>query len=286
MTSIFADASARARRLRFTMMFLASTACGFLSVTPARADERFFTYIQDADVLPKGAWEFEQWLTLRQGHPGGDRQFDQTLWDFREEVEHGFTDRLSGAMYLNFRQDQVVANQPGLSDSSEFSFKGISTELKYQLLNPNTKPLGVALYFEPTYNGNETELEYKFIVSKNIADKWVLAANVVFEQEWEKEDGEKKKESVLEYTIGAAYRFTPNWSVGLEGRYHEVYEGISLNDRLAKAWFLGPNIHYGDAKWWGTLTFLPQISGDPSDGGINRTEHQTYEARLIFGLNF
>jgi len=129
------------------MMFLACTAGGFLSVTPARADERFFTHIQDADVLPKGAWEFEQWLTLRQGHPGGDRQFDQTLWDFREEVEYGFTDRLSGAMYLNFRQDQVVANQPGLSDSSEFPFKGISTD--------------------------------------------------------------------LEHTIGAAYRLTPNWSVGL-----------------------------------------------------------------------
>ena len=286
MTPVFANASSRDRKRLGAGTLLGCVVGGLLSVAPAFADERFFTYVQDADVLPKGAWEFEQWLTLREGHPGGDHQFDQYLWDFREEIEHGFTDRLSGAMYLNFRQDQVVANQPGLTDSSEFSFKGISAELKYQLVNPNTQPIGVALYFEPTYNGNEQELEYKFIVSKNIADKWMLAANVAIEQEWEKEDGATKKESVFEFTLGAAYRFTPNWSVGLEGRYHAVYAGSSLNERLAKAWFLGPNIHYGTAKWWGTFTFLPQISGNPSDGGINTTEHQTYEARLIFGINF
>ena len=54
--------------------------------------------------------------------------------------------------------------------------------------------------------------EYKLIVSKNLGDHWVLAANAVFEQEWEQEDGETEKESVLEFTLGAAYRFTPNWS--------------------------------------------------------------------------
>jgi hypothetical protein len=264
---------------------LGAIALGPLTVTPANADERFFTYLQDADVLPKGGTEFEQWITLREGHPGGDRQYDQYLWDFREEIEHGFTDRLSGSVYLNFGQNRVVAQQPGLSDSSDFSFKGISGELKYQLVNPNTKPVGVALYFEPTYNGNEKELEYKLIVSKTIADKWVLAANAVFEQEWEEEDGATKKESVAEFVLGAAYRFTPNWSVGLEGRYHAVYEGASLNDHLGTGIFLGPNIHYATPKWWSTFTLLPQIGGHPSDGGINRTEHQTFEARLIFGIN-
>ena len=57
------------------------------------------------------------------------------------------TERLSTALYLNFRQDQMVAREMGLEDSSEFSFKGISAELKYQLLNPNKKPVGLALYF-------------------------------------------------------------------------------------------------------------------------------------------
>jgi hypothetical protein len=260
--------------------------CALLTGTPAVADERFFTYIQDADVIPKGGREFEQWVTFRKGYLKGNHQFDQFLWDFREEMEYGFTDKLSGAMYLNFRQEQIVAQEPGLPDSSKFSFKGVSAEVKYQLLNPYTDPVGIALYFEPTYNGNEQELEYKLIFSKNIGDKWVLAANAIFEQEWEKEDGQTEKESVLEFTFGAAYRFTPNWSVGLEARYHSVYQGATLNDYLASAWFLGPNIHYGTSKWWATFTLLPQISGNPSDGRLNLTEHQIFEARLIFGINF
>ncbi len=260
--------------------------CGLLAAVAARADERFFTYSQDADVIPKGRWEFEQWLTLRKGYAGGDHDYYQYLWDFREEIEYGFTEQLSGSLYLNFRQDQIIAQQPGLPSSSDFSFQGVSGELKYQLLNPNTKPVGVALYFEPTYNGNEQELEYKLIVSKNLGDNWVLAANASFEQEWERAAGATKKESVLEFTLGAAYRFTPNWSGGLEGRYHSVYEGTTLNNHLGTGWFLGPNIHYGTSRWWATLTVLPQIAGNPGDGGINTTEHQIFETRLIFGINF
>ena len=265
------------------LLSIVSLAAGLVT---ARADERFFTYVYDADVLPKGKWEFEQWLTYRQGYPGGDRNYSQHIWDFREEVEYGVTDRLSVAGYLNFRSDQLVARTEGFEDSSEFSFKGVSAEIKYQLLNPNKKPVGLALYFEPTYNGNEQELEYKVLFSKNIGDNWVLAANATYEQEWEQEDGETEKESVLEFTAGAAYRLTPHWSVGVEGRYHSVYEGLGLNDHLGTGWFVGPNVHYGSAKWWATLTVLPQVAGHPSDGGLNRTEHQTFETRLIFGINF
>jgi hypothetical protein len=252
----------------------------------ARADERFFTYVYESDVLPKGGVEFEQWLTYRKGFPGGDRNYSRHIWDFREEIEYGLTDRLTTALYLNFRQEQTVARETGLEDSSEFQFKGVSAEFKYQLLNPNKMPVGLALYIEPTSNGNEQELEYKVLLSKNLGDKWVLAANVSYEQEWEHEEGVTEKESVLEFTAGAAYRFTPHWSMGIEGRYHAVYEGISLNDHLGTGWFVGPNVHYGSAKWWATFTVLPQVAGSPSDGGINRTEHQTFETRLIFGINF
>ncbi|HZP86345.1 MAG TPA: DUF6662 family protein, partial [Burkholderiales bacterium] len=74
---------------------------------------------------------------------------------------------------------------------------------------------------------------------------------------------------------------------GLEARYHRVYEGLTLDEHLGSAWFLGPNIHYGSRKWWATFTVLPQISGHPDNGGgKNFTEHQRYEARFILGINF
>ena len=88
--------------------------CGALAGSgSALADERFFTYVQDADVIPKGGWEFEQWVTFRKGYAGGDRDFNQYLWDFREEMEYGFTNKLSGALYLNFRQDRRAATGGG-----------------------------------------------------------------------------------------------------------------------------------------------------------------------------
>jgi uncharacterized protein YndB with AHSA1/START domain len=256
------------------------------SALTAQADERYFTYVYESDVLPQGKWEFEQWLTYRKGFPGCDRDYNRHIWDFREEIEYGLTERLTTALYLNFRSTQNVARNPSVQDSSDFDFKGISAEFKYQLLNPHKQPVGLALYFEPTYNGNEQELEYKVLISKNLGDKWVLAANAVYEQEWEREGGSTEEEAVIEFTTGVAYRLTPKWSVGLEGRYHSVYEGIGLDEHLGTGWFLGPNVHYGTSKWWATLTVLPQITGSPREGGINRTEHQTFETRLIFGLNF
>lgn len=268
--------------IRQAALFVLSAA----TLGTARADERLFTYVYETDVLPKGRWEFEQWITYRKGFPDGDRDFSQHFWDFREEIEYGLTERLSAAMYLNFRNEQIVARKQGLDDASDFAFKGVSAELKYQVLNPNIKPVGLALYFEPTYNGNEQELEYKVLFSKNFGEKWVVAANATYEQEWEHEEGETEKESALEFTVGAAYRLTPHWSVGLEGRYHSVYEGLGLEDHLGTGWFLGPNVHYGSSRWWATLTVLPQLAGHPGDGRLNYTEHQTFETRLIFGINY
>lgn len=255
-------------------------------IPSARADERFFTYIYETDLLPQGKWEFEQHTTFRKGYPDGDRNFSANIWDFREEIEYGVTDKFSVSGYLNFNSTEYVARTPGFQNSNDTSFGGVSAEFKYQLLSPNTDPVGVALYFEPTYSGDEQELEYKLLFSKNLGDKWVLAGNVTYEQEWEQEEGTTEKESVFELTAGAAYRITPNWSVGLEARYHSVFTGLTLDDDIGTGIFLGPNIHYGTKDWWATFSVLPQLTGNPSDGGINRSEHQTFEARLIFGINF
>ncbi len=254
----------------------------------AQADERFFTYTQDADVLPKGAWEFEQWLTYGTTYRGDNQEYTRDRWDFREEVEYGVTDRLSVAGYLNFRYESMLARQEGLPDSSAFSFKGVSGEVKYQILNPNTKPIGIALYFEPTFNSGEVEMEEKILFSKNFGDKWVTALNIIAEQEWETESGVTAESSEFATTAGVSYRITPKWAVGLEGRYKVNYEGAAFDEYQGTGWYLGPNVHYGTAKWWGTLTVLPQIAGNPTTGsdGRNYTKNNRFEVRLIFGINF
>src|ERR1051325_3288746 len=158
----------------------------------ARADERLFTYTYEAEVLPKGGVEFEQWLTHRRGKENGVF----SAWDFREELEFGLTDKLTSAVYLNFRNTHSDG-VPGVADEDTFEFKGVSSEWKYQLLNPNTKPVGVLAYAEATYNGEEFELEEKIVLQKNFGEKWVLALNATVEQEWEFETGKTERELAL-----------------------------------------------------------------------------------------
>ena len=248
-----------------------------------QADERLFTYVQEAEVLPKGGLEFEQWLTHRRDKADGVF----AAWDFREELEYGLTERASLAGYLNFRSTHSEG-VTGRSDESSFDFEGISTELKYQLLNPNTKPVGLLLYGEATYNGDEFELEEKLVLQKNFGEKWVAAFNATLEQEWEFTPGDTEEELKLELTAGVAYKINSHWSVGVEGRNHRVFEpGFNFGNQAANAWFVGPNVHYAQGSWWATLTVLPQVHGSPDTrNGLELDEHEKIEVRLIAGVNF
>ena len=258
-------------------------AAALLTATAVRADERLFTYVQEAEVLPKGGLEFEQWLTHRRDKADGVF----ARWDFREELEYGFTDRLSGAGYLNFKSTHSEG-VTGRADEDSFKFEGVSTELKYQLLNPNTKPLGVLLYGEATYNGDEFELEEKLVLQKNFGEKWVTALNVTLEEEWAFTATDTEEELKLELTAGVAYKINSHWSVGLEGRNHRVYApGFNFDNREADAWFVGPNVHYAHGPWWATLTVLPQVHGSPATrNSLELDEHEKIEVRLIAGVNF
>ena len=69
-----------------------------LAATPAQADEQYFGYTYSSEVLPKGRTEAELWVTDRRGKDEG--HFDAQ--DYRLELEHGFTDRLTVAGYANF----------------------------------------------------------------------------------------------------------------------------------------------------------------------------------------
>src|SRR5262252_10920594 len=72
-----------AMKIRITLI----TAISFyLSI--ARADEAIFAWTYTTDLLPKGRWEFEQWMTARWEKEHGT--YD--VFDFREELEFGVTD--------------------------------------------------------------------------------------------------------------------------------------------------------------------------------------------------
>ena len=64
-----------------------------LAAGSASASERYFGYTYEPETLPKGAAEFEQWVTLRALRKDKVGQDNFNRWELREEFEYGVTDR-------------------------------------------------------------------------------------------------------------------------------------------------------------------------------------------------
>src|SRR6185436_14583558 len=121
-----------------TKLCAATILAAGLCLTLARADDRRFTYTYEPELLPKGAMEFEQWITLRtQRTSGGDvKQGNYNLWELREELEFGVTDNYSVSLYLNTAAESFRDfSQTPAVDESDFKFEGISIENRYMVLN-------------------------------------------------------------------------------------------------------------------------------------------------------
>lgn len=268
-------------RALFSLLF---SALSLLPLTPTEssADERAFTYSYQTDTLPEGALEVEQWITNKSGH----REGDYSQWNFRTELEYGITSRLQTALYLNFNATRESAS--GEEDKDSFKFKGISSEWVYQLLNPHLDPVGLALYGEYTTDGLDHELEAKVLLSKSFGD-FTAAFNAAYEAEWEREHARTERESTLEFTSGISYKITPQWAVGVEARNKSAYpDGLDLSRQEYQTWSVGPNLHFGSASWWATLTVLPQVwgNGEGSRGGRQLVHQEALEVRLIVGKVF
>ena len=277
---------------------------GLAFAAPAHADEQYFGYTYSAEVLGKGQSEAEFWATDRRGKSGG--HFDAQ--DYRIELEHGFTNRLTVAGYANLASHHIRGLDPDFEKTDrDFAFRGLSAEFKYNLLSPYKDGVGLTLYAEPAWSrihgggerGTELELEFKAILQKNFMDdRLIWASNLTFEPEWENEkevdeltgetESEWEKELKLEVSTGLTYRVAPGWYAGVEARSASVYPDWTNGlHRETYAVFAGPAIHYGGKKWWVTATYLPQLFGKPSPGGSRALdEFEKRELRVKIGYNF
>jgi opacity protein-like surface antigen len=284
-------------------LLLAGVGLTAVAAAPAHADEQYFGYVYSAEVLPKGKTEAELWVTDRRGKEGG--HFDAQ--DFRLELEHGFTDRLTISGYANFEGNHIRRLDPDFENTDrDFAFRGLSAEFKYNVLSPYKDGFGLTLYAEPAWSrihgggerGTEYEMELKALLQKNFMDdRLIWAANLTFEPEWEREveveptgerSAEWEKELKLEVSTGLSYRLAPRWFAGVEGRYSSVYPDWTNGlHRETYAVFAGPAVHYAGGKWWATLSYQPQLFGGPSPGGsLALDEFEKRELRLKLGYNF
>jgi len=269
-------------------LFSAALAAG-LSLIQANADERRFTYTYEPETLPQGAAEFEQWFTLRPGRTkeGDVKQGNYNKWEFREELEYGVTDNYSISLYLNTAHESYQDfNVDPAEDFSKFKFDGISLENRLLVLNPANHAVGLGLYLEPRYSGEEAEVEEKIILGQRHGN-WKWALNLTHATEWA--DNLRSTEGEFEVSLGLARDLGKNWSLGLELRDHNELPDYSKWENTAL--FLGPVVSYRQEKWWAALTIMPQIYGanfgenPDANTHLELEGHERVNIRLIIGIS-
>jgi hypothetical protein len=306
--------------------------CGLLAAPAAHAGDAIFTHTYLAETLPQGAKEVEQWLTFRTKRSQGTYRLTQS----RTEFEYGMTDRWTLSLYANAYSvtaennnstasrnnytavgdgDEVSGGGPATSGQNvpsidklplpsaryrKTAFQGLSVESIYQFMSPYKDGIGLAGYTELSLGSKEQELEFKLLVQKNLFDdQLILAANIALEFEREKWSGVvTEKETKLEVSGGASYRFAPGWRAGVELRNQRAYEGgysLASRNRDYSAWFAGPTIHYAAKQFFVTAGYMQQLPWATAYSAAAKDElvdHRVYKAserhvvRVIAGLSF
>ena len=263
----------------------AGTLCACALSQPASADERRFTYVYEPETLPAGAMEFENWVTLRTQRTKDVGQENYNRWDLRQELEYGVTDRYTVSLYLNEKAESY--KDPTTDENhSDFGWEGISIENRYNVLNPAEHAVGLTLYLEGRYSGEEAELEEKLIFGQRCGD-WKWALNLEHATEWE--DNLEEVEGEVGVSLGLARDLGKNWSLGLEAR--DVTLLPEYQEVESTAVFVGPVLSYRQDKWWAALTVAPQVYGwdkDDTDGhsNLSLSDFERVNVRLIIGINF
>lgn len=283
-----------------------------LSFPAAHADENLFGYVRGAEPLPKGALEFYGAVTSREDKGAGH----YTARDVTAELEYGVTDKLAvTGEIIGLGIDTSGLTIDGyLPKDNKYAlrFSGVEGALKYNFLSPALHSVGVSTYTSLTYltldphSGQDKKtlsFEQLLLLQKYFLDgQLILAGNLAIEATRADRDPinnlpadfDWPTDPEMEIELGAAtgltYRFLPSWFIGAEAVYAQENETeVGLERWSLQA---GPTLHYGGAKWWATLTWLPQIEGGGEaypgqrDTDLHLVEKTKDEYRLKFGINF
>jgi len=259
---------------------------GSLCALRVHADARRFNYSYEPEVEAAGDWEFEQSVSLGAARNSTVGQKNYNLWKIREELEHGFTDRYTAALYINLEAESFRDPATGNNNASS-RFEGVSLENRYQVLNPKTHAVGLTLYLEPRISRDEAELEQKIILGQRCGD-WKWAFNLTHSSE--RVEGFRKTEGEFETSLGLARDLNSRWSAGIELRDFNALPDYSRWEYTAV--FAGPVVSYRRSGWWAALTVMPQIYGKNFNGNPDGNPHlvlddqERLNVRLMFGFEF
>ena len=248
---------------------LAATLALFVA-GPAHADRRYFLQSYTPYLAPAGNLELEIISIAASGR--GDTT--GTAWRNRIEFEYGISDRLTGAVYLNFVQPA--------GDGVATTFDGPSLEIIYRLSEPGRLPVDPAAYLEVRANGSELEIEPKLLLARRIY-RLVGVVNVIGEFERNTAGAERgTTEKALQVTVGLSREIGHVVAVGLEAVYTRAFPEAGPQPSSV---LLGPTINLQTPKVQIAVGWHPQLTGRPaSTGGLNLSDFPRSEVRLLVGV--
>lgn len=278
----------------------------------AHADENLLGYVKGAETLPEGSAEVYQFFTQRNDKSIGKYR----ALDTKTEFEYGVTNAFNVSFALKGMSLDtsgiVIDGYMPMDNDFGWKLSGLEAGFKYNFLSPALDDFGLSMYgsfdyaWVDNHSGQDKDtvsIEMMMLMQKYFMEgQLVWTGNLGFEATGAKrayiaglpDDFEWPTEAEMEIEFiagtGVSYRFAPNWFIGAEALYEEEHETEVNLERYS--WFAGPSLHYGDAKWWATLTYVKQLKGggekfdEQTDKDLHLIEKTEAEWRLKFGYNF
>lgn len=194
-----------------------------------------------------------------------------------------------------------VTGVNGLADQRYAAFGGLSTDIRYRILDRATAPFGFAVGAEPHWSRadeatgqpvNQYGVDFVAAADWEIIPKRIVAAfNLLYQPETmrSKATGTWSQESLAGVAIGVMAQVRSGIFVGGEARYLRKYDGLGLDSLAGQGVFIGPTIYFRiSQRAWVAAAWSAQVAGNAtaSVGSLDLVNFERRQARLLFGVNF
>ncbi|GJD30031.1 hypothetical protein PMNALOAF_1274 [Methylobacterium adhaesivum] len=266
------------------------------NLTPGDIDsEHLFGFTEGSDLGVPGEAELEWETSGRLGKRL--RRFVAIDSGLALKVPLTSDFRLAPGITLN----AYDVSTPGTPTRLSGGIAGAFLETRLRFIDRRTGPFGLTLNIVPGYSdvdsgsgvgarsfGTEVGLlaDYELIPGKLVA---ALNASFAFASTRLNSGDERVLGSGTELAAAIAYQLRAGLFVGGEVRYARTYEGLTLDQFVGQAVYLGPTIYMSlSPHAWASFTWSVQLAGKAvgEPGSLDLTSFDRHQMRLRVGYNF